>query len=139
VNPLKASWTRKKPVPKEEDDAPDKDRPFLGVRNAATSTSSAEYVLFDIRGVSGAPSGRHKVPYSPGASLRWYLRQLRLLTFASKAAFYDLEFPSRGRLRLRYLPTPDSKILLLPPGLSPSSHLQRSPVDAQEVASKMKT
>jgi hypothetical protein len=135
VNPLDVSWARKKRAPEE----PVKrvDSPFLGVRNEAQS--EGEVVLFEVRSVAGLPSGGYKVRYSQGASLRWYLRRLRLLCVATRVAIYDVGVPGKGRLRLRYIPTPVSRILLLPPGTSPNMHLQRSTVDAQKVASRMKT
>lgn len=137
MNPLDASWTRKKRTHKKEEPIKG-DAPFLGVRNEAQA-SGGEVVVFEVRGVSGLPSGHYKLRYSPGASLRWYLRSVRMLNIATRVAIYDVGLPGKGRLRLRYQPAPASKILLLPPGLSPTMHLQRSSVDAQRVASKMKT
>jgi len=137
MNPLDASWARKKRPPKKEEPAKG-DAPFLGVRNEA-QVACGEVVVFEVRGVSGLQSGHYKLRYSPGASLRWYLRCLRMLNVATRVAIYDVGLPGKGRLRLRYRPAPTSKILLLPPGLSPSTHLQRSSVDAQRVASKMDT
>ena len=136
MNPLHVSWSRKR-TPKKETSKKG-DPPYLGVRNEAQEVEG-EVVRFEIRAVSGLPSGLYKVRYSPGASLRWYLRRLRILNIAIRVAIYDLGQPGKGRLRLRYIPTPQSKILLMPPGMGPNTHLQRAGADAQEVASKMKT
>ena len=137
MNPLHASWSRKKRAP-EEPPKRESDPPFLGIRNEARQEKGPDVVVIEVRGVSGLPSGRYKLRYSPGASLRWYLRQLRMLNIATKVAIYDMELPSKGRLRLRYHPSPSSRIVLMPPGMSPSTHLQRSSVDAARVAAKMK-
>jgi hypothetical protein len=136
VNPLHVSWSRKR-APKKET-LKKGDAPYLGIRNEAQETKG-EVVRFEVRAVSGLQSGQYKVRFSPGASLRWYFRKLRILNTAIRVAIYDLGQPWKGRVRLRYIPTPQSTILLLPPGVGLSSHLQRAGADAQEVASKMKT
>jgi hypothetical protein len=134
MNPLDASWSKKRPAP---DSAPGQ-TPFRGVRTEATvAGADGPSVRFEVRGVPGAPSGTFRVEWSPGAPLRWYLRKLRMLGVASRAAFYDVVVGDGRRLRLRYQPTDRSVIMLTPAGFGPKSHLQRSSVDAQAVAVNM--
>lgn len=136
MNPLDASWSKRAPAP-NPDSAPS-DSAFLGVRTEATRVGvDVAAVRFEVRGVAGVPSGRFKVAWSPGAPLRWYLRKIRMLGVASRAAFYDMTVGNGRRLRLRYQPTDKSVILLTPAGYGPNSHLQRSSVDAQAVAANM--
>lgn len=122
MNPLEASWTKKRLAASPAE-----------VRPAA----KLPVVRFDARGIPGLSQKKMEVPHVKGATLKWYLRQLKLLHLSVRLAIYDLGNPSKGRLRLRYEPAPNTVIALMPPGMGLKTHLQRSSVDAQRVAANM--
>lgn len=122
MNPLEASWARRSLV---TDHAEEK------------SVTKPPVVRFEARGIPGLSQKRMEVPYVKGATLKWYLRQLKILHLSVRMAIYDLSNQSKGRLRLRYEPGPSTTIVLMPPGMGLKTHLQRSSVDAQRVAANM--
>lgn len=136
MNPLGSPWSSKKdkiPLSLGEGEAP-----YLGLRNTKIKEAEdQESLVIEVRGVGSVPSGPYKVAFSEGATLRYYLRQLRILHAASYSAVYDRGNPEKGRCRLTYVPTEKSEMLICPPGTGTASRLQRSSHDAEKVAAGM--
>lgn len=95
------------------------------------------HVIIEVRGVKGAVPGKYKVAYRKGCSLGIYLRRLRLKRTACYSAVYDINNKNRGRLRLTYVPTENSHIVIGSGALGVSTQFQRSSIDAQRVAVQM--
>jgi hypothetical protein len=111
---------------------------YLGLRNTKlTEAKDRKALTIEVRGVGAVPSGPYKVAYSEGATLRYYLRQLRILHAASYSAVYDKANPEKGRCRLTYVPRENSEMLICPPRVGTATRFQRSNHDAEKVASKM--
>lgn len=134
MNPLQVPWG-KKPTPIEEEVIPS----FIGVRNEASRAAEGEkdFIVVSLEGVRGAPNGSYKVSWSEGTSLKQYLSQLKLVMVATRAAIRDASYPDSGRLRLRYVPKKDSRIVLCNPSVSSALQYQQSSVNAESVARKM--
>ena len=141
MNPSSTPWsTRQKEVePEPEDLSVPTAPPYLGLRatKAKESKSAKHFLSIEVRGVRFAPSGPYKIEYSEGATLRYYLRQLRLLHAAAYAAVYDKARLEKGRCRMTYRPSKDSQMLLCPSAVGSAVHLQRSHPDAEKVARNM--
>lgn len=61
------------------------------------------------------------VPYKNQCSLGRYLTPLNLKRYAIYRAVYDLTNPSKGRVRMSYVPAQGSVIIIGPSSFSPSS------------------
>jgi hypothetical protein len=137
VNPLKLPWATKS-KPKVELELTKKvDPPYRGLRPSRQQSGSGPHLLIEVRGVRAASSGPYRVEFSEGATLRHYMRQLRLLHAASYSAIYDNQYPERGRLRLTYKPQVDSRITIVPPQTGTATRLQRSHHDVARLMSRM--
>lgn len=136
MNPLSNPWSKNDRIDLQlEENA---EAQYLGLRN--TKMKEAEdrkSLVIEVRGSKSVPSGPYKVEFSKGATLRYYLRQLRILHAASYSAVYDQAHPERGRCRLTYVPYEDSKIIICPPAVGTASRLQRSSHDVDKIVSKM--
>lgn len=122
MNPLKASWSRKSLITDQAEER---------------SVTKLPVVRIEARGIPGLSQKKMEVPYVKGATLKWYLRQLKLLHLSVRMAIYDMRNQSKGRLRLRYEPAPGTTIVLMPPGMGLKTHLQRASADGQRVAANM--
>lgn len=120
---------------KEKTTTPD----FLGVANEALrdDAGAAEHIIIEVRGLAKFPTGAYKLAYIPGTPLGTYLKRIKLRYAAMTNAVYDYSNLERGRCRMSYIPDKGSKIVIGPPAWGPASHLQRTTVDAQQVASNM--
>lgn len=136
MNPLKLPWS-KRPVKVEVEKAPNE--PYLGLRNTKVRESRdlKQYLVVAVSGISSIPAGPYKVEYSEGATLRWYMRQLRMLHAASYAAVRDVTYPDRGRCRLTYIPKQDSRITISSARISSAMRMQRSVHDPKQLARNM--
>jgi len=137
VNPLDFPWNQlEKPKPKiKEDPVPN----FIGVRNEAVrdDVNAEDHLVVTVQGLTNVPTGEYKVSFSDGQRLGTYLARLKFKHAATYAAVYDTSNLEKGRLRMSYVPTKASKILICPPAYSPLMFMQRTNVDAQKLASNM--
>lgn len=134
MNPLNIPQWGKEPK-KEERKSPS----FIGVQNEAVrdDAEADNQITIQVRGIKGTPEGTFKLAHSPGMSLGKYLRRLKLKRAATYASVYDTTNLERGRCRMTYVPEKGAHILIGPIGYGPSSHMQRTSVDAQQVAANM--
>lgn len=95
------------------------------------------HVVIEVRGTKGVHPGIYKLAWQEGQRLGDYLRRLRLKRIACYSAVYDINAKDRGRLRMSYIPTKDSHIVIGSSALGVSTQFQRSSVDAQRVAANM--
>jgi hypothetical protein len=138
IDPLNLPWgsKNKKTLPETREAATPA---YLGLRNEAVrdGLQAPRRIKIQVSGIDGTPSATYEVAYQHGVQLKYYLDQLRLKHLASRAAMRDLSNPGVARLRLNYVPTEKSHITLGNPSVSSVMHLQRSRVDAQDVAANM--
>jgi hypothetical protein len=109
----------------------------LGVRNDALAEDAGAHdiVTIEVRGARGAASGIYRLAYSQEATIRTYLRRLKLVHAALYSAVYD---ETKGqRCRLSYVPQKGAKIILCPGNMGLATQFQRSHHDAQDVAVRM--
>jgi hypothetical protein len=134
IDPLSLPWGKKA----KKVDGPPKPN-FLGVRNEAVrdGVGAEHHITIQISGIQGQPNAEFKLAYEPGLQLRHYLQKLKLVHLATQAAMRDVSNPEIPRLRLTYVPNQNSRITMGHPNVSSMMHLQRSRVDAMEVAAKM--
>lgn len=140
--PTKLPWgaRRKEPEPEPElRQAPSADTTpsFLGLRNETQRSVGPRYITVEVRGLKAVPSGSYKVDYHEGTPLRIYLRKLKLQHAATYAAVYDRAALEHGRCRMSYIPGPEAQILLCHPDLSSALRMQRTLVDAEDLAYRM--
>ena len=137
MNPLYNPWAVKEPLPKKT--GPKVDPPYLGLRTelAKAAAQAPVKLVFEVRGLAAGLAGQYKIEYSEGAKLRYYLHQLRLTHAATYAAIYDQADLERGRRRLSYVPTINSRMLICSPKMGSAIQLQRTNVDAERVATNM--
>jgi hypothetical protein len=111
----------------------------LGKRadSVKTTPDSAAYIQIEVRGVKGAPSGSYKLAYSSGAPLKYYLDILNLKNVAAKSAVYDYSNLEKGRCRMHYVPSPDSRIVLGPASYGPAFEWQRCNHDVRALMNNM--
>ena len=134
MNPLSIPFAQKLKKPLA-DPVPN----FLGVRNEAVRDSESAKVKIKIQviGVKGLTNATYAVEYVEGQPLKCYLDALKLKQAAIRSAVRDLSDLSRGRLRMRYIPTERSHITLGSASVSSAMEYQRTSVDAQSVARRM--
>jgi hypothetical protein len=136
MNPLGIPKWGKKKLP-EEDVSRGRNVSF-GVRGETVELNrdAEEYITVEVR-VDSIPHGEYRMEYLPGVPLGIYLRRLRLKRVACYSAVYDLKSDNRGRLRMTYLPKPQSHILIGKATIGTATSMQRSSVDAQRSAALM--
>lgn len=134
IDPLSLPWGKKA----KKVSGPPKPN-FLGVRNEAVrdGAGAENHITIQVSGLAGQPNSTFKLAYQPGLQLRHYLQQLKLVHLASQAAMRDTSNPEVPRLRLTYVLNRNSHITLGHPSVSSVMHLQRSRVDAMDVAARM--
>ena len=110
---------------------------FLGLRNETQKSVGPNYITVEVRGLKAIPSGSYKVDYCAGTPLRAYLRKLKLHHTATYSAVYDQSAPEHGRCRMSYVPGPEARILLCHPDLGSALRMQRTLVDAEDLAYRM--
>jgi hypothetical protein len=136
-DPLKCPWGKSPQRPL--DDRRVNEGHHIGKRNEAVrdSVGSLSFVTVRVMGVRGVPSGDYRVAYSPGAKLGFYFAKLGLKAASLRASVMDARNPSRGKLRMSYVPLEGAVIVLGRPGVSSALRLQSSNHDAQSVARRM--
>jgi hypothetical protein len=137
LNPLQLpDWTKKK---KPELPARDKRASHLGLKAEVTiiDKDAKHHVIIEVRGVKGTHPGKYKLAYVKGCMLGDYLRRLRLKRTACYSAVYDITNKKTGRLRMTYVPTETSHVVIGNRGLGVSTKFQRTSIDAQRVAANM--
>jgi hypothetical protein len=136
VNPLHLpSWKKKEPeLPARNNRAS-----HLGLKAEVmiVDKDAEHHVVIEVRGVKGAHPGKYKVAYVEGRMLGDYLRRLRLKRVACYSAVYDITNKKTGRLRMTYVPSETSHIVLGNRSTGVSTKYQRSSIDAQRVATRM--
>jgi len=112
---------------------------FLGIANEALKEDSGavEHITIEVRGLARYSSCVYKLAYTPGDQLGNYLKRVRLRYVAMTNAVYDHSNSEVGRCRMSYVPNRNSKIVIGPSSVGRFSHLQRTTVDAQQVAANM--
>lgn len=137
INPLNCPWG-KSSTPAFEAKVVTEGH-HIGKRNEAVrdSVRAESFVIVRTVGVRGVPSGDYRLAYSSGAKLGFYLAKLGLKAAALRASVMDATNPSRGKLRMSYVPLEGSVIVLSRPGVSSVLQFQRSNHDAQAVARRM--
>lgn len=136
MNPLDLpNWKKKKP----ELPTFGRSASHLGLKAEVTivDKDAEHHVIIEVRGAKGVHPGQYKVAYRKGCSLGDYLRRLRLKRTACYSAVYDINNKKTGRLRMTYVPTETSHIVIGNRGLGVSTQFQRSSIDAQRVAAQM--
>ena len=111
----------------------------LGLKSEAViiDAGAKHHVTIEVRGTKGVHPGAYKLAYEEGRPLGDYLRRLRLKRTACYSAVYDIKAENQGRLRMTYVPSKDSHIVIGSSALGVATQFQRSSVDAQHVAAKM--
>lgn len=135
MNPLSLPDWKK---PKEKDPRTGNNQ-SLGLKAEAVmfDKDAKHHVVIEVRGTKGVHPGIYKLAWQEGQRLGDYLRRLRLKRIACYSAVYDINAKDRGRLRMSYIPTKDSHIVIGSSALGVSTQFQRSSVDAQRVAANM--
>jgi hypothetical protein len=93
---------------------------------------SSSKVTIQIAGVD-SNNRSYTLAHEPGANLGHYLGLLDLKNIITKSAAYDLTNIEAGRVKLRYILSPESKIFFGPISYSPVSHLQKATSDPKAV------
>ncbi len=98
MNSLRSPWASKQDkIPLDYGE--DTEAQYLGLRNTKVKEAKDVTSLsIEVRGIGSVPSGPYMAEYSKGATLRYYLRQLRILHASSYAAVYDRANPEKSLL-----------------------------------------
>lgn len=137
-DPLKCPWG-KSPPPAPAAAGLVTEGHHIGKRNEAVrnDAKASSFITIRTAGVRGVPSADYRLAYSSGAKLGFYLAKLGLKAAALRASVTDATNPSRGKLRMSYVPLEGAVIVLSRPGVSSVLHLTHSSHDAQAVARRM--
>lgn len=91
----------------------------------------------EFRGGLGEYSVR-RPEHRPGQNIMGYLADKSKISIMKRCRMIDLAYPDRGTVRTRYIPEPDSHIVILPAGRGLCTEMQRTQHDAQRLARNMK-
>jgi hypothetical protein len=106
---------------------------------AEAALVASQVLKVEIRGVDVAKDGTYSFAYDGERQLGKYLDQLELRRLATRNAVYDMSNLEAGRLRMTYVPSPDTTILIGARDYGPMSHLQRTNHDGQRLAKRIGT
>ena len=135
LNPLDLPWAKPPPPEPEGESVPH----FIGVRNEVVrdDAGAKEIITIEVRAVSGVPSGKYTLEYTPGQRLSKYLSRLKLKRAATYNAVYDQSNLEKGRCRMSYVPEVGAHITIGPPAYGSAMQYQRSSMDSHELGRRL--